>query len=233
MDFKAWPQEATEWALQGATPANEKLELYGPSSQVPHAKKNTTAYEAQLGEAGTWYDPMEDTKPSPTTQEINKTFNDVEMAMSFVKNTLGYLDQALNIVEQRLGGIQDVLSARESLTNRERTLPHFETLYNSIPQAAKGDALAEEQKREFGEPYNPEIDHEYFDEGLQPGDSSHWWFAGENHSLQEDWDGNGRERKRVPFPTWEGVLRKESEADSLGYAADDEISPHFAKVFEN
>ena len=233
MDFKAWPQEATEWALQSATPGNENLDLNVRQPELPHAKKNITPYEAKLGQAGTWYNPMEDTKLSPTIQEINKTFSDVEKAMNFVKNTLGYLDQALDSVEQRLGGIEDVLSARESLTNREHTLPHFETLYNSIPQAAKGDALAEEQKREFGEPYNPEIDHEYFDEGLQPGDSSHWWFAEENHSLQEDWDGNGRERKRVPFPTWEGVLRKESEADSLGYAADDEISPHFAKVFEN
>jgi hypothetical protein len=232
MDFKAWPQEATEWALQSAIPANENLESYGPSSQVPHAKGNIRSYEAKLGEAGTWYDPIEETRLFPTIQEINKTFSDVEKAMKFVKNTLGYLDQALNIVEHRLGGIQDILSARESLTNREHTLPHFETLYNSIPQAAKGDALAEEQKREFGEPYNPEIDHEYFDEGLQPGDSSHWWFAEENHSLQEDWDGNGRERKRVPFPTWEGLLRKESEADSLGYTADDEISPSFAKLLD-
>lgn len=77
MDFKAWPQEAIEWALQNTTPSNEKLGLNGPQSQVPHTKMNVTAYEAELGEAGTWYDPIEDTKPSPTTQEINETFNEV------------------------------------------------------------------------------------------------------------------------------------------------------------
>ncbi len=225
MDFKAWPQEANEWALQSAIPSNENLELNVPQPKLPHTKTNITASEAKDTESGTWYNPMEDTKPSPTIQEINKTFNEVETAMTFIKNTLGYLDQALNSVQQRLGEIQDVLSARESLTNREQTLPHFETLYNSIPQAA-------EENREFREPYNSEINQEYFGDGPQTGDSLHWRFAEENHSYGEDWDGNCRRIKGVPFITWEGLLRKESEADSVGYTADDEISPPFAKVFE-
>jgi hypothetical protein len=232
MDFKAWPQEATEWALQSATPANEILELNVPRLKLQNAKKNITASEAKLGETGTWYDPMQDTKPSPTIQEINKTFSEVEMAMGFVRRTLGYLDQALNIVEQRLGGIQDFISAGESLTNQEHILPHFETLYSSLPQVAEENTVTEEENREFREPYNSEIDHEYCNDGPQTGDTLHWQFGAENHSSREDWDRNGGRIKDVPFPTWEGLLRKESEADSLGYTADDEISPPFAKVFE-
>lgn len=233
MDFKAWPQEAVEWALQSSTPANEILELNVPQPKLLHAKKNITTYETELGESGTWYDPIEDTNSSPTIQEINKTLNEVETAMSFVKNTLGYRDQALNIIEQRLGGIQDVLSTRESLTNRENTLPPFETRYNSIPQAAEQNAVTEEGNREFGEPYSPEIDHEYFDDGAQNGDSSSWRFAEESRNLRRVWDGNGRRIKGGPFAPWEALVRKESEVDTVGYTADDEVSPPFAKVFED
>ncbi len=104
--------------------------------------------------------------------------------MSFIKNTLGYLDQALNSVEQRLRGIQDVLSARESLTNQEQTLSHFEALYDSIPNAAEENAVTADRTGEFGEPQNSEIDPEYVDDGPQTGDSLHWPFAGENHNFQ-------------------------------------------------
>lgn len=212
--------------------ANKILELNAPQPELPHATENITSYEAKLQEPETCYDPIEGTKPSPTIQEINNTFNEVEMSTSFVKKTLGYLDQALNSVEQKLVGIQDLLSTREFLTNREQTLPHFETLYNSIPQVEVEDTVTGEGNAEYGEPKTWGIDHEYFDDGPQNGDSLLWRFARESHSFREDWDGNGRRMKGVPVPTWDGLLRKESEADSVGYTADDEISPPFAKVFE-